>query len=121
MPEQKKIVIDMAGAMDAVTPEMIAMADKLMADVFMARLKEAEEVFENLMLAVAFADPKVLTDTLWMPTTIEPNCTVLDYIALAKQRLCHPDHETDLKPCHDECCDRHGQPHFEDGNCEDGS
>ena len=112
------ITIDMAGAMEKITPEMLLAVDKMMADVLMQRLKEAETVFSNIMLALSFADPKVLTCTLWMPESIEKNCTVFDYVALAKQRLCHPDTETDLVPCHDENCDRHGEPHFTSGGCE---
>lgn len=117
----KGITIDLAGAMESITPEMLAVLDKSMTDVFQSRLKEAERVFEELMLAIAFADPNVLTDTLWMPKDIAKACTVYDYISLAKQRLCHPDIETNLTPCHDGNCDRHGEPHFEDDNCEDGS
>jgi hypothetical protein len=112
------ITLDMADAMSKVSPEMLLAFDRMVSDVFQQRLLEAQKVFEDLMLAVAFADPKVLVDTLWMPGSIEKNCTVYDYIALAKQRLCHPDIKTELVPCHDENCDRHGIPHFEEDSCE---
>lgn len=115
------ITIDLAGAMDKITPEMLEVLDKSMTDTLTQRMKEAEKVLENVMLAIAFAPPEVLTDTLWMPENIEPNATVFDYIALAKQRICHPDIETDLTPCMDACCDRHGEPHFLADDCEDGS
>lgn len=92
-PQPKQINIDLAGAMEKITPEMLAVADDMMSEILTARLKRAEAAFRALNRAICKADPKVLTDTLWMQEGDEPNCTAADFIALECQAICHPDQE----------------------------
>ena len=51
--EQKKIVIDMAGAMEKITPEMMAVFDKSLTEILSKRVSELEAALSETVDAFA--------------------------------------------------------------------
>ncbi|MEP3669333.1 MAG: hypothetical protein ABJN42_21660 [Roseibium sp.] len=118
-PEPAKIDPLPTGAQTADITAISAAVEGMISRMVEERMKEVTKTFEDLMLAIAFADPNTLIDTVWMPESIAKNVTIYDFLALERQRLCAPvSGDAELVPCHDPNCDRHGTPHFLEDSCE---
>jgi hypothetical protein len=76
MSEPRQIVIDMAGAMEAITPEMMLAMDQSMTLVLMTRVQQAVKALREIKRAMEASD----NFAVFMPDDVDPDMLVEEYI-----------------------------------------